>query len=240
MNKCKKTKILAKIADNRSEPAYLRSLFDAGVDVAWLNTAHQDEPATIEVINKIRAITTEIPIMIDTKGPEVRIKNLAAPFEVKAGDHVTYTGDLNATGDMVIPVSYANFHNEVPVGASVLYDDASIETVVVEKVENGIKCIVKSGGTIKNKKSLNIPGVHISLPALSEKDKSFMHFCAKHDVDFIIHSFVRTKEDIFEIKDILKQYPEYKGKIIAKIENREGFDHVEEILENCDGLMVAR
>lgn len=240
MNKLKKAKILAKIADNKSDPAFLKSLFDAGADIAWLNTAHQDEPATIDVINKIRAITTDVPIMIDTKGPEVRIKDITTPFEVKAGDHLIFTGDLSYTGENVVHVTYPNFHNEVPVGMSVLYDDASIETVVVEKLEKGIKCVVKSKGLIKNKKSLNIPGVHIELPALSDKDISFIHFCAKHDVDFIIHSFVRTKADIFEIKDITKQYPNYTGKIIAKIENREGFDHVEEILENCDGLMVAR
>ncbi len=240
MNKSRKTKILAKIADNRSEPAFLKSIFDAGADVAWLNTAHQDEPATLEVMNRIKAITKEIPIMIDTKGPEVRIKNLTTPIEVKAGDHVIFSGDFSYTADNIIHVSYPNFHNEIPVGTSILYDDAIIETVVVEKLEKGLRCIVKSNGLIKNKKSLNIPGVHIKLPALSDKDKSFIHFCAKQDVDFIIHSFVRTKEDIFEIKDITKQYPNYKGKIIAKIENREGFDHIEEILENCEGLMVAR
>ncbi len=236
----KKTKILAKIADNRSEPDFLKSLFEAGADVAWLNTAHQDEPSTLEVMNKIRAITKEIPIMIDTKGPEIRTKNVTAPIEVKAGDSLIFTGDLSYTGANVVQVSYENFHNEVPIGASVLYDDASIETVVEEKLEKGIRCVVKSSGLIKNKKGLNIPNVHIKLPALSEKDKSFTHFCAKNDVDFLIHSFVRNKEDIFEIKDIFKQYPDYKGKIIAKIENREGFDNVEEILENCDGLMVAR
>ncbi len=240
MNKFKKAKILAKIADNRSEPSYLKSLFDAGADIAWLNTAHQDEPATLEVMNKIKAITTNVPIMIDTKGPEVRIKDITTPFEVKAGDSLIFTGDLSYTGPNVVHVTYPNFHNEVPVGEVVLYDDASIETIVEEKLEKGIRCVVKNGGLIKNKKSLNIPNVHIKLPALSEKDKSFIHFCAKNDVDYIIHSFVRTKEDIFEIKEITKQYPAYTGKILAKIENREGFDHIEEILENCEGLMVAR
>lgn len=240
MNKFKKTKILAKIADNRSEPSYLKSLFDAGADIAWLNTAHQDEPATLDVMNKIKAITKDIPIMIDTKGPEVRIKDITTPFEVKAGDYLIFTGDLSYVGPNVVHVSYENFHNEVPVGEVVLYDDASIETIVEEKLEKGIKCLVKNGGLIKNKKSLNIPNVHIKLPALSEKDKSFIHFCAKNDVDFIIHSFVRTKSDIFEIKEITNQYPNYKGKILAKIENREGFDHTKEILENCEGLMVAR
>lgn len=236
----RKSKIVAKIADNRSEVFFLKSLFDAGADVAWLNTAHQDEEATIEVINKIRSINTNIPILIDTKGPEVRTKNVETPFEVKAEDYVTFTGDPSVVGHNVVLVTYPNFHNEVPVGEVILYDDASVEMIVEEKLENAIKCVVKNSGIIKSKKSLNIPNVHIQLPALSDKDIGFIHFSAKHNVDYIIHSFVRNVSDLNEIKEITQKYPEYKGKIIAKIENREGFDNVEEILDNCEGLMVAR
>ncbi len=236
----RKSKIVAKIADNRSDVPFLKSLFAAGADVAWLNTAHQDEEATIGVIERIRSVTTSIPIMIDTKGPEVRTKDVAKALEVKAGDSVILSGDATLTGDNVIHVSYGNFHNEVPVGESVLYDDASMELTVKEKVDRGIRCEVKNGGTIKNKKSINVPNVHIKLPALSEKDKGFIRFCAVHNVDYIAHSFVRSKEDLFEIKNILKEYPEYKGKIISKIENREGFNNIAEILEHSEGLMVAR
>jgi pyruvate kinase len=236
----RRSKIVAKIADNRSEVPFLKGLFDAGADVAWLNTAHQDEEGTLGVIERIRMVNTRMPIMIDTKGPEVRTKNVLEPIAVKAGDHITFTGDLTVTGQNVVHVTYPNFHNEIPVGESIFYDDASIETVVQEKTVQGIKCVVKSAGLIKNKKSLNIPNVHIQLPALSDKDKSFIHFCAKHGVDFIIHSFVRNKSDIAEIREILKEYPDYKGKIISKIENREGFNNTREILEHSDGLMVAR
>lgn len=236
----RKSKIVAKIADNKSEIPYLQALKEAGADVWWLNTAHQDEPATLDVIKRLRAVSTRMPILLDTKGPEIRTKNVDVPFEVKTGDTIIFTGDLSYKGQNVVQVSYPNFHNEVPVGSQVLYDDASIETKVVEKVKNGIKCVVKGKGLIKNKKSLNIPDVHIALPALTEKDKSFVHFCAKNDIDFIIHSFVRNKEDIFEIKDILKAYPDYKGRILSKIENREGFDNLAEILDNSDGIMVAR
>ena len=236
----RKSKIVVKIADNRSEPFFLKSLFDAGADVAWLNTAHQDEDATIEVVNKIRAINMNIPILIDTKGPEVRTKNMETSFDVKAEDYVTFTGDPSVIGHNVVQVTYENFHNEVPVGEVITYDDASVEFVVEEKLPNAIKCVVKNAGTIKNKKSLNIPNVHIQLPALSGKDVGFIHFCAKHNIDYIIHSFVRNVSDLNEIKEITSKYPEYKGKIIAKIENREGFDNVAEILDNCEGLMVAR
>ncbi len=236
----RKSKIVAKIADNRSEVSFLKDLFNAGADVAWLNTAHQDEPQTLEVINKIRQVNPNMAILIDTKGPEVRTKNVDTPFEVKKGDYITFTGDTTLKGPNVVHVTYGNFHNEVPVGEVILYDDASVETIVEEKLKNGIRCVVKNSGLIKNKKSLNIPNVHIKLPALSEKDKSFIHFCAKHNVDYIFHSFVRNRSDIAEIKAILKQYPDYNGKIIAKIENREGFNNTKDILKVCDGLMVAR
>ncbi len=236
----RKSKILAKIADNRSEPEFLKSLFDAGADVAWINTAHQGEEETINVIQKIRSISMTMPIMIDTKGPEVRTKDIEKPFEVKKGDHIIFTGDVSYTGQNVVHVTYPNFHKEIPVGEVILYDDALIETIVVEKMPKGIKCVVNNPGLIKNKKSLNIPNVHIDLPALSEKDKGFIHFCAKNNVDFIIHSFVRNKQDIFDIKKITDKYPNYDAKIIAKIENREGFDNVKDILKHCDGLMVAR
>ncbi len=240
----RKTKILAKIADNRCEPDFLKSIFAAGADVAWLNTAHQDEASTLVVVNNIRAVNDLIPIAIDTKGPEVRTKNIETPFEVKKGDHVTFTGDLAHAaahvGKNFIPVSYPNFHNEIPVGEVVLYDDALIEFVAVEKVANGIKCVVNNSGLIKNKKSLNVPNVHIQLPALSEKDKGFIHFCAKHNIDYITHSFMRSADDIAEIKKITDLYPDYKPKIIAKIENKEGFSNVRDILKHCEGLMVAR
>ncbi len=248
----RKTKIVAKIADNNSDSDFLRKVFSSehGADVAWLNTAHQDEAQTLEVIEKIRSVSGDlfhpyryslsIPILLDTKGPEIRTKNIEQPFEVRAGDKITFTGDITVVGENVVHVTYPNFHNEVPIGVWILYDDASIGTVVEEKTAEGLVCRVKNGGIIKNKKSLNIPDVHIQLPALSDKDRGFIHFSARHNIDFIIHSFVRNKEDIFEIKDILKDYPDYAGKILAKIENREGFNHVEEILEHCEGLMVAR
>ena len=236
----RKSKIVAKIADNKSEVPFLKMVLDAGVDLLWLNTAHQDEPEALELVKRIRSITTRVPIMIDTKGPEIRTKNLEAPIEVKTGDTLIFTGDLSYTGHNVVQVSYPNFHNEVPVGSYVLYDDASIETVVAEKVKNGLKCIVKGSGLIKNKKSLNIPDVRIELPSLTEKDKRFLRFCAQHEIDYIAHSFVRSKEDLQAIYDVLKEFPNYKPKIMAKIENREGFQKLGEILDNCHAVMVAR
>jgi pyruvate kinase len=238
----RKSKIIAKIADNNAAPEYLKSLIDAGIDVMWLNTAHQGEEEAIKVVEDIRTVSDQkMCILLDTKGPETRTKGIENPMEIKKGDYVVFTGDLTKVGgDKIIGVDYPNFHNEIPVGELISYDDNSVSFIVEEIVDGGIKCVVKNDGTIKSKKSLNVPGVHINLPSLTPKDVSFVHFCAKNNIDFIIHSFVRNIQDLNDIKEILKEYPEYKGKIIAKIENREGFDNRDEILDNCDGLMVAR
>ncbi len=239
MNK-RKTKVVAKLADNKSEVPFLKGLLEVGMDVTWLNTAHQDEPATLEVVKRIREVSEHLPILLDTKGPEVRTKNVAEPIVVQKGDIIYITGDANVTGDKHVLVSYPNFHKEMPKGEVILYDDASMSMIVEEVLADKIACRIENGATIKNKKSLNIPNVHIDLPALTDKDVGFVHFCAKNNIDFIIHSFVRNVKDLNEIKDILKAYPDYSGKILAKIENREGFENVEEILDNCEGLMVAR
>ncbi len=238
----RKTKILGKIADNKAEVPFLKSVFDAGLDLAWLNTAHQGEDEAIVLINRIREINPHAGIMIDTKGPEVRTKNVTTNFEAKKGEAVYLSGNLEYAkeGANVIHLDYPNFHNEVPAGTVVLYDDATIGIIVQEKEGDALKCVFQNDGTIKNKKSVNTPGVHIELPALTEKDKSFIRFCGKHNVEYIIHSFVRGKQDLMDIKAITDEFPGYKPKVISKIENREGFDNLSEILDYSDGAMVAR
>ncbi len=233
-------KIIGKIADNNAEIEFITKLFEHGVDVAWLNTAHQGEEEALMVVDRIRSISTDVPILIDTKGPEIRTKNVETPLELTAGEEFIITGDLSVTGEKVVHAAYENLAAEVPVGTQILVDDGKFGCVVKSIDGTKLVCVAETNGVIKNKKSINIPGVHIELPALSEKDKSFVHFCAKHEIDYVIHSFVRNKADIDEIKEILNQYPGNKVKILAKIENREGFDNIDEILENCEGLMVAR
>ncbi len=240
MNTLRNAKIVGKIADNNAEPDFIKALFDTGVDVAWFNTAHQDEAATLEVLKKVREFSDEVPVLIDTKGPEIRTKNIEEPIEVKAGEEFIITGDLSVTGDKVVFAAYENLAAEVPVGTMILIDDGEFACNVKSIEGTKLICVAGNDGKIKNKKSINIPGVHIELPALSEKDKGFVHFCAKNEIDYITHSFVRNKKDIDEIKEILNQYENHGVKIIAKIENREGFENIDEILENCEGLMVAR
>ncbi len=238
----RKSKIVAKIADNNAAPEYITKLMHAGIDMTWLNTAHQGEEEAIVVVNTIRQVSdNKMCILLDTKGPETRTKGLAEPIELKKGQMVTVTGDLSkVSGPDMFGIDYPNFHNEVPVGEFFSYDDNSASFIVKEVTDKGLVCEVQNNVLIKNKKSVNVPNVHINLPSLTPKDVGFIHFCAKNNIDFIIHSFVRNVQDINDIKEILKAYPEYKGKILSKIENREGFDNRDEILDNCDGIMVAR
>src|SRR5688572_28554027 len=124
----RKTKILGKVADNKSAEPFLESVFDAGMDIAWLNTAHQGEADAEALITRIKNVSPHVAIMIDTKGPEIRTKNVEEPFGVKSGDVVHFTGNLEhrSEGAHVIHVDYPNFHNEVPVGTTILYDDSTI------------------------------------------------------------------------------------------------------------------
>jgi pyruvate kinase len=238
----RKSKIVGKLADNKSEAPFLQSLYDAGVDVSWLNTAHQSEADADLLIARIRSVSTRTAIMLDTKGPEIRTKGLENPFPVKSGDVIHISGNLehHNEGAQMVHVDYPNFHNEVPVGTIILYDDATVGFTVTEKEGDSLKCIAQNTGTIKNKKSINVPGVHIKLPSLTEKDKGFIRWCAKNNVEYIIHSFVRNKQDLMDIKKITDEFPSYKPSVISKIENREGFDNLAEILDNSDGVMVAR
>lgn len=239
----KNTKITAKISDKKCEPEFIKELYDAGLDVAWFNTAHQDEPATLVAMDKVRVVSDKISIMIDTKGPEIRTINFEEePKNLEIGQKISITGDISlhdVAGDL-IAVDYPNFHKEVPVGRQLLIDDGSLSLTVEEAQADRLVCNVDNRGIIKKRKSVNVPNTHIDLPTLTEKDASFLKFSALNNVDFIAHSFVRSKEDIFEVRSVLEEYGGESIKIIAKIENREGVENIEEILDHCDGVMVAR
>ncbi len=239
----KNTKITAKISDRKCEPEFLQTLFEAGLDVAWFNTAHQDEEATLTAMANVRAVSDKIAVMIDTKGPEVRTINFdEEPKEFKIGDTVRFTGnpDLHDYANNIIAVDYPNFHNEIPVGKEILIDDGSIGLTVEKSEKEAIVCRIDNVGAIKKRKSVNVPNTPIDLPTLTKKDTSFLKFSAENNVDFIAHSFVRTKEDVFAVRNVLDAHGGQGIKIIAKIENREGVENIEEILDHADGVMVAR
>ncbi len=241
MNMLKKTKIVATISDLRCSEEFIRSLYNAGMNVVRLNTAHQNLEATLQIIKNVRKVSDTIPIMIDTKGPEIRTSMVKEPIVAKKGD-ILYLkgGDLNSVSTPEsIFVSYNNFGNEIPVDSRILIDDGEAELNVIGIEENKLKCMVMNDCIIKGKKSVNVPGVSFKLPALNLKDKTYLDFAVENDIDFIAHSFVRNKEDVMAVQEMLRE-KNSKIKVIAKIENQEGVDHIDEILDYAYGIMVAR
>lgn len=237
MNTQKLTKIVATISDSNCKPEFLLSLYEAGMNVVRLNTAHQTPEASAKVVASIRAVSDTIGILVDTKGPEVRVRGLEEPLSLKAGETVTIPKvDEVRKG---FSVSYSGFVDEMPVGSRILIDDGAIE-LLVKNVANGmLLCEVMNDGLLKDRKSVNSPGVPLKIPALSEKDREYLKFVADNDIDFVAHSFVRNKEDVLEVRHILDSYGS-KAKIIAKIENIQGVTNLPEILDFADGVMVAR
>jgi pyruvate kinase (EC 2.7.1.40) len=188
----KRTKIVATISDQRCEVSFIKSLYDAGMNVARLNTAHMNPSGAKILIDNIRKVSDHIAILVDTKGPEIRTSSKGAEVKVQQGMTVKISGDPNGeSGGDNIFVSYPNIHKEVPVGNAVLIDDGEIELRVRSVSHDALVCEVENGGVIKLRKSVNLPGVHINLPSLTQKDKDFVQFAVENRVDFIAHSFVR-------------------------------------------------
>ncbi|WP_020530525.1 pyruvate kinase [Flexithrix dorotheae] len=236
----KKTKIVATISDKNCDVDLIRKLRNAGMNVVRLNTAHQNHDDTLKVINNVRAVSKRIALLLDTKGPEIRTTASNETIEVKFGDKVIVKGDPSGiTSKECVYVNYADFVKDVPVNSRILIDDGSLELRVVEKDNEKLVCEVKNNGIIKGKKSVNIPSVHVKLPALSQKDIEFIHFAIEQKLDFIAHSFVRNKEDVIAVQKILDE-KNSNIKIIAKIENHDGVENIDEILDYAYGVMVAR
>ena len=237
----KKTKIVATISDRNCGVEFLKELYSAGMNVVRLNTAHQNSEDALKVIKNVREVSDRIPIIIDTKGPEIRTMKSDDEIEVKKGEiiHLYSEDDLVKEEKKTIGISYNNLVKDVPLGSHILIDDGETDLFVIGKTDKYLSCEVINNGVIKGRKSINIPNVKIDLPSLTQKDEDFVHFAIKHDIDFIAHSFVRNKEDILCIQNILDK-KNSKVKIIAKIENQEGVDNIDEILDNAYGIMVAR
>ncbi|TFG64328.1 MAG: pyruvate kinase [Spirochaetales bacterium] len=238
--KTKLTKILATIPSG-CDAAFIRKLYEAGMNAVRLNTAHQNPVESLEVVHLVRSVSPNIAVLIDTKGPEVRVRGVDTPVPVKTGDEIFVLGPdaKPPAGKPSFSTSYPGFVEEVSVSTAILIDDGLIELRVEEKDGNTLLCRAYNNGEIKKNKSINTPGSHLKLPALQEKDKEYIQFAIEHDIDFIAHSFVRNKEDIMAIQELLDA-GHSAVKIIAKIENQEGVDHLDEILQHSSGVMVAR
>lgn len=236
----KQTKIVASISDRRCSVDFIRKLFDAGMNVVRMNTAHATPDGIREIIRNTRAVSHHIGLLIDTKGPEVRTTGCEQPIEYKTGDVVKIFGrpEMDSEHD-IINLSYENFSNDVHLGDDILFDDGAIDMKVIGINGPAVVAQVQNDGVLGAHKSVNVPGVHIDLPALTEKDKKNILLAIDEDIDFIAHSFVRSKKDVLAVQKILDEHGS-DIKIISKIENQEGVDNIDEIIEASYGIMVAR
>lgn len=236
----KQTKIVASISDLRCEVDFLQELYNAGVNVMRINTAHATPEGIKKVINNIREVSKYIAILIDTKGPEIRTTTVEEHIYFQTGDKVKICSNPDEiTTKDCINVSYANFVHDINIGNNVLFDDGELAMRIVDKNNDALYAVVQNDGRLGSRKSVNVPGVHIELPALTEKDKANIKLAIEEDIDFIAHSFVRSKDDVKAVQEILDEYGS-DIKIISKIENQEGVDNIDEIIEVSYGIMIAR
>ena len=236
----KQTKIVASISDRRCDQDFIRSLFEAGMNVVRMNTAHADEQGIKNIINNVRSVSHHIGILIDTKDPEVRTTGCPEPIAYKTGDVVKIFGrpEMDTTHD-IINLSYADFAADVHEGCHILFDDGALDMKVIGINGPAVIAQVQNDGVLGSHKSVNVPGVHIALPTLTEKDRKNIKLAIDQDIDFIAHSFVRSAADVRAVQAILDAYNS-DIKIISKIENQEGVDNIDEIIEASYGIMIAR
>ncbi|MBR2035807.1 MAG: pyruvate kinase [Prevotella sp.] len=236
----KQTKIVASISDRRCSEDFIRQLFDAGMNVIRMNTAHATPEGIKEIIRNVRKVSRHIGILIDTKGPEVRTTACKQPITYKTGDVVKIFGrpEMDSEHD-IVNLSYVNFADDVHEGDQILFDDGALAMKVIGINGPAVIAQVQNDGVLGSRKSVNVPGVHIDLPALTEKDVQNINLAIDEDIDFIAHSFVRNASDVNAVQQLL----DARGsdiKIISKIENQEGVDNIDEIIEASYGIMIAR
>ena len=236
----KQTKIVASISDRKCDKEFIRKLFFAGVNVVRMNTAHATPDGIKNIIKNVREVSPHLALMIDTKGPEVRTTGVEEPIEYKAGDTVRIFGrpEINSTHD-ILNVSYPDFAKDVKVGDDILFDDGEIDMKVTGCDGPMVIAEVQNDGVLGAHKSVNVPGEHIDLPAITKKDHDNILLAIEQDIDFIAHSFVRSAADVKAVQDILDEHHS-DIKIISKIENQEGVDNIDEIIEASYGIMIAR
>ncbi|MFD1957608.1 pyruvate kinase [Paenibacillus thailandensis] len=241
----RKTKIVCTIGPSSESLENTKKLINAGMNVARLNFSHGDFEEHGNRIKNIRQASAElgktVAILLDTKGPEIRLGKLKEePIELVQGETITLTTEEILGDKNRIPVTYSNLPNDVQVGSTILIDDGLIGLTVEGIDGTEIKCRIVNSGPIKSKKGVNVPGVHISLPGITEKDANDIVFGIEQGIDFIAASFVRKASDVLEIRELLERHNASHIQIISKIENQQGVDNLDEILEVSDGLMVAR
>ena len=243
----KKTKIVCTIGPVSETVETLKELLNRGMNVMRLNFSHGDYEEHGMRIKNFRQAMSETGIrgglLLDTKGPEIRTMTLkdGKDVSIKAGQKFTFTTDQSVIGDNIrVAVTYENFAKDLKVGDMVLVDDGLLELDVIEIKGNEVICIARNSGDLGQKKGINLPNVSVNLPALSEKDIEDLKFGCQNNVDFVAASFIRKANDVKQVRKVLKENGGERIQIISKIESQEGLDNFDEILEESDGIMVAR
>ena len=241
----RKTKIVCTIGPASEDVETLKKLIDAGMNVARINFSHgcmEDQKQKIANIKKAREeLNMPVALLLDTQGPEIRTGKLEQmPIELKAHDMFTLVNEDIIGNKERVSISYKELYKDIKIGAQILIDDGKIELQVKEIKGKDVICEVMNGGMLGNRKSINLPGTHVNLPSLKEKDIEDLKAGCKEDFDFIAASFIRTKEDVMSIRKVLDENGGKDIKIISKIENQEGVDNLDEIIGLSDGIMVAR
>ena len=245
INNIKKTKIVCTLGPASENEETLRELIKNGLNVCRLNFSHgshEEHKGRMDLVKKLREeLNMPTAILLDTKGPEIRTGKFDVP-EVLLEEGQTFTITMkDVMGDKEIcTVSYKGLANDVKPGDTILIDDGLVGLTVKEVNNDNIVCEVQNSGIVKNHKGVNVPGVKVNLPAITEKDRSDIEFGIEQGIDFIAASFVRKVSDVLAIREILEENNAEHIKIISKIENQEGVENLDEIIEVSDGIMVAR
>ena len=241
----RKTKIVCTLGPATDNYQTMKRLIKAGLNVARINMSHgtyAEHAARIDMVKRARAeLKQAVAIMLDTKGPEIRIRTFEGGKAYLAdGDYFTLTTEECEGNNARVSITYAALPKFVHGGDTILLNDGIIELTVDSVTENEIVCVVTHGGELSNRKSINLPGVNIDMPYISQADREDLLFGISQDVDYIAASFVRCADDVRQVKELLAENGGEKIQIIAKIENRQGVNNIRAIIDACDGAMVAR
>jgi pyruvate kinase len=241
----RKTKILATLGPASNDVNLIKEMIRAGMDAARVNFSHGTYESHGTLIGKLKeareALDKHIPLILDTKGPEIRIKSFDTDkVYLEQGAEFTLTTNDIVGNQSIVAVTYPDLPNDLQVGSRVMIDDGLIEMKVTGLTKTDIKCVLINSGFLSARKGVNIPDTQINLPSLADRDIEDIKFGIKHDFDYVAASFVRTANDVMNIRKVLEENGGGNIKIIAKIENREGVNNLEDILSAADGIMVAR
>lgn len=240
----RKTKIICTLGPATETLEKIEQLYNAGLNVVRLNMSHGDHESHLKVIKAIRTLNKKlpfpIPILLDTQGPEIRTGNLNSELNLHEGDIISIVArGAESVEETSISINYHDLIVDVNIGDKITVDNGLINLEVLSKEDPVMRCRVIDGGVLKSKRHVNLPGIRVNLPAITDKDRQDIEFAIEQELDFIALSFVREANDIRELRELLGGKAS-KIKVIAKIEDQEGVRNLEAIVEEADGVMVAR